>query len=173
MMRKKKKGPYLQPRSCHLGFNQYFGKGPSFTDTDCHSSPLRSVIRPETLMCCQQMTPLDLPVLLLHQCQNKSLHQLSSLRALHLRARTSFFGRCLWSANHVVWAAVKPACMAAPCPCITVSCACAICLCISTPHARASPHPCVHAPLPGWASNAHGGTEPLQEQGPDPTHLGR
>lgn len=124
-------------------------------------------------MCCQQMTPLDLPVLLLHQCQNKSLHQLSSLRALHLRARTSFFGRCLWSANHVVWAAVKPACMAAPCPCITVSCACAICLCISTPHARASPHPCVHAPLPGWASNAHGGTEPLQEQGPDPTHLGR
>lgn len=75
-------------------------------------------------MCCQQMTPLDLPVLLLHQCQNKSLHQLGSLGALHLRARTSFFGRCLWSANHVVWAAVKPACMEAPCPCISVLCPC-------------------------------------------------
>lgn len=90
MMEEKKKS-YLQPGSCHLGFNQYFGKGPSFTDTDCHSSPLRSIIRPETLMCCQQMTPLDLPVLLLHQCQNKSLYQPSSLGGTSFKGQSLIF----------------------------------------------------------------------------------
>lgn len=85
--------PYLQPRSCPLGFNQYFGKAPSFAAPDCHSSPSAQRYKPGD----SDVLPADATAgpacPLPDRCHNKSLRQPRPCGDTSFKGRSPRFGQ--------------------------------------------------------------------------------